>query len=191
MRITPAAAALALACALGAGFAVPTPAAAAPPSLPNRALDLELKAADIKNVFKLLAEVSQRKVVLDPCVNGRVDINLHNTPIPLVFDALALKLGLIYEEEDGAILVRCAGDGGSADAKLSARVSVAEQGAALPDVLEKVAHGAKLDGVDYRAAARPKVTITLQNVRLATTVAALSDETGLKIKVAGGKVVVE
>ena len=46
------------------------------------------------------AEASGRNVVLDDCVHGRVDLKVANAPIPLVFDAIALKLRLVYEERD-------------------------------------------------------------------------------------------
>jgi hypothetical protein len=163
---------------------------AAPAGLSQQHLDLELRAADVKNVFKLLADVGGRKVVLDPCVGGTVDIKLKNTPVPMVFDALAAKLGLVYEDQGGDVLVRCAGDAGKEDARLSARVSVSVKEAALQDVLFVLATAAKLDGVDYRASAKPRVTLTVEGVRISTAIAALSDETNLKIGIAAGKLVV-
>jgi hypothetical protein len=165
-------------------------AQAAPAGLSQQRLDLELRAADVKNVFKLLADVGGRKVQLDPCVGGTVDIKLKNTPVPMVFDALAAKLGLVYEDQGGDVLVRCAGDAGKEDARLSVRVSVSVKEAALQDVLAVLATAAKLDGVDYRASAKPKVTLTVEGVRVSTALAALADETNLKVSVAAGKLVV-
>lgn len=163
---------------------------AAPAGLSQQQLDLELRAADVKNVFKLLADVGGRKVQLDPCVGGTVDIKLKNTPVPMVFDALATKLGLVYEDQGGDVLVRCAGDAGKEDARLSVRVSVSVKEAALQNVLGVLATAAKLDGVDYRTKAQPKVTLTVESVRVSTALAALADESNLKIGVAAGKLVV-
>jgi hypothetical protein len=44
--------------------------------------------------------------------------------------------------------------------------------------------------VDYRASAKPRVTLTVEGVRISTAIAALSDETNLKIGIAAGKLVV-
>jgi hypothetical protein len=193
MRLTAIPAALALTALLAFGLTTDT-AAAAPANLPDRPLDIELKEADVKNVFLLLAEVSERKVDLDPCVHGVVDIRLKNTPLPLVYDALAMKLHLVYETDGtprGPIRVTCAVDGGSEAAKAGAmRVSLAEKNAPLDQVLVRLATAAGLEGVDYRATSHPRVDVTLDRVRAATAMAVLGDETGLKISVIGGKLVV-
>jgi hypothetical protein len=165
-------------------------ASAAPQGLPERHLDLELKEADVTNVLHLLADVSERKITLDPCVHGKVDLKLKNVPIALVYDALAMKLGLVYEEEQGVIKVGCAVDGGASNARGTARVSIAEKESPLPDVLDRLATSAKLEGVDYRASARPKVNVTLEGVRISTALTVLGDATGLKIAIANKRLVV-
>jgi type II secretory pathway component GspD/PulD (secretin) len=191
MRLHVFPAALALAATLASSLASSGAASAAPPGISTKKLDLELRGADVKNVFRLLAEVSGRNVVLDTCVRGTVDLKLANTPVPLVFDALALKMGLLYDEQDGDVLVRCAGDGGADDARRLARVSVAVKAVSLPEVATQLAAAAKLDGVDYRAKARPNVNVTLENVRLSTAVSVLAETSGLRVMLSRGKIVVE
>lgn len=167
-------------------------ASAAPPGLPARPLDLELKQVEVGNVFRLLAEVSQRNVVLDPCVKGKVDLKLKNTPLPLVYDALALKLRLRYSERDGAVVVGCLGAGEDAaapDPRLDRRVSVEQRGASARSALEVVARAAGLSGLDFRAKDEPKVTLLLENARLSTVLAAIADATGLSITVEGERLV--
>jgi type II secretory pathway component HofQ len=165
-------------------------ASAAPPGLPAKPLDLELKQVEVENVFRLLAQVSQRSVVLDPCVKGKVDLKLKNTPIPLVYDALALKMRLRYEERDGAIVVGCLGAAEApADARLEKRISVEQRGASARAVLEVVAKAAGLAGLDFRAKEEPKVTLLLENTRLVTVLAAIADETGLSISIEGDRLV--
>ncbi len=189
MRLASLPAFLALGALLTLGL-VSDEAKAAPANLPDRPLDLELKEADIKNVFALLAEVSGRKVVLDPCVHGTVDVRLKNTPLPLVYDALAMKLHLVYADDaSGTINVGCAAAVAQPKAA-EPRISIAVSAALLDDVLRQLATAAKLDGVDYRAAAHPKVSVTLEGVRPTTAFAVLAESTGLKIAVAGDKVVV-
>jgi hypothetical protein len=165
-------------------------ARAAPPGIPNRSVDIDLKSAAIENVLRLLGRIAQREVVLDPCVQGKIDLRLKNTPLPLVFDALAMKLGLVYDEDaSGAIRVGCAA---APDAPTpGVRLSVKETGAELPDVLSRLAASAKLEGVDYRAAARPKINVTLESVRLSTAIAVLSDTSNVRIKLAGHRLVAD
>jgi hypothetical protein len=167
-------------------------AEAAPAGIPTRALDLELNQADVKNVYRLLADVAERQIVLDPCVHGAVDLKMKNTPIPIVLDALALKLNLAYEErENGVIGVVCKDpDAGDDSAKDAARVNIAEKNVPLPDALAHLATAAKLDGVDYRATAKPNVDITLNKVRLGTAVRALSDTSGVKVSVQKNRLIV-
>lgn len=127
---------------------------------------------------------------LDPCVMGTVDMSLRNAPLPLVFDVLAHKLSYRYGERDGAILVSCAEPGAATtDPRLEKRLAVSVRETPLRAVLAEVASGAGLAGVDYRAASEPKVTITLGNARLGTLLAALADETGLRLAVEGEKLV--
>lgn len=166
----------------------PSPAEAAPQGITTRPLDLDLSAATVTNVFNLLSEVTGRAIVVDPCVHGSVDLRLKNTPTPLVFDALAMKLSLAYEEEGDRIRVRCANGGDEHEA--SVRVTLDERGAALRDVASKLASSAGLDGVDYLATRTPRVTLAVEGVRLSTVLVALGEESGLKLAVARGKLVV-
>lgn len=189
MRLTTIPAVLALSTLLTLGL-VSDEASAAPHDLPDRPLDLELKGADLKDVLKMLAEVSERKLVLDPCVHGTVDLRLKNTPLPLVFDALAMKLRLVYSADaSGAIKVGCASSGPSPKVA-EARVSLAVNDAPLDEVLRHLATSAKLEGVDYRASAHPRVSIRLDSVRPATAMEALAESTGLTITVVGRKLTV-
>jgi hypothetical protein len=166
-------------------------AEAAPPGVTTRPIDLDLSGATVTNVFNLLAEVTERTIVLDPCVRGSVDLRLKNTPTPLVFDALAMKLSLVYVDEGDRILVRCAGSAtGAEEAEARVRVSLNERGTALRDVVSKLAASAGLEGGDYRATRVPAVSVALEGVRLSTALAALGDESGLKVVVVGRRVVV-
>jgi hypothetical protein len=175
---------VALTALLALGLAADT-ALAAPSGLPEKKLDLDLKQASVVHVFRLLGDVSKREIVLDPCVRGEVDLRLQNTPLPLVFDALALKLGLVYGEDSGAITVGCQGTNST-----GTRISVSEKEAPLPDVLQRVAASAKLEGVDYRASKRPKVSLTVESVRLSTAVKALAETGNVEIAVHRKRLVV-
>ena len=165
----------------------PEQARAAPSGIKDTNIDLDLKQASATNVYRLLAQVSGRSITLDPCVTMTVDLRLINTPLPLVFDALASQLKLVYDDNDDGIYVRCQETGATHAAPTS--VTFAENDAPLPDVLERLAASAKLEGVDYRASKRPPVTMTLRGVRLSTAVAALSDSTGLRVAIKKNRLV--
>lgn len=163
-------------------------AIAAPSGIKEAKIDIDLKEASIANVFRLLAKVSGRPIVLDPCVTGTVDLRLINTPLPLVFDALASQMKLVYDDNADNVYVRCQ----EADAIHAGwdHVSLAEADAPLPDVLDRLAASAKLAGVDYKTAKRPPVTMTLKDVRLSTAMTALGDTTGLHVALRKNRLVV-
>lgn len=119
------------------------------------------------------------------CVQGTVDLRLKNTPVPLVLDALASKLRLSYEDDGGTLRVHCSGAAGSNDAT---RISLTLDNASLADAADSLAKAAGLDGVDYRAKAKPKIKVTLERVR--TAILVLADESSLKIAVVKKRLVV-
>jgi type II secretory pathway component HofQ len=181
----------------GATAASSDTALGAPRGLPEQPLDLELRDAEIGNVYRVLGEVAHRDVVLDPCVSGKVDLKLKNVPVPVVFDILATQLRLHYEERGGVIIVKCGSDAASVDPRLDARVSIVEVDAPTAEALNRLAAKLKLTGFVFEGppggvvqlAPLPTVTLRLENVRLSTALRALSDETGLDLRIEGNKLV--
>lgn len=173
-------------------------ASAAPSAIPNRMIDLDVKEASVRNVYRLLAQVSKRTVTVDPCVTATVTLRLKNTPLPVVYDVLASKLHLTYEEKnDDSIVVHCKpkdGDDEEDDElvieSLATRVSVSANERPLPDLLDELARSAKLGGVDYRATKRPAITMSLKDVRLGTAVQAVTESSGVHVAVRGDRLVV-
>lgn len=176
-------------------FAADT-ASAAPTGLNPRPVDLELREADVGNLFRLLADVGQANVVLDPCVKGKVDLKLKNVPVPIVFDALATQLGLHYETRQGTIFVACGksapGDGATskppADPRLERRLSLQVRDADLGAILAQVSKGSGLE-VGTTPEGTKKLSLALENARVSTILAALSDATGLDVALEDGKLV--
>jgi hypothetical protein len=187
---------LAMLLGLGALLVCSGGALAAPAKIPDTPLDLELNEADVKEVFQLLGDVSGRPLALDPCVSGKVDLKLQNAPLPLVFDLLASKLDLRYEDHDGSTTVRCGRAAPTAaEAALDQRVTVETRDTALMTVLDGLAKGAGLAGarsaafpVD-RVTEEPHVTVTLRGVRLSTALAVIADETGAAVRVERDRIV--
>lgn len=176
-----------LALALAIPFA--SDAFAAPTLANDRKIDIELREVEVQEVFKLLAGISETNVIVDPCVHGKVDIRLKNTPASLVFDALANKLGLVYSETSKGVEVTCRASVSPA-APEATRVSLVEHATPMPEVAAHLAKEAHLEGVDYRATRRPDVSVTLERVKVGTALTVLAETSGLSVRVEKGKVVV-
>ena len=170
---------------------------AAPSAIPNRMIDLDLKQASAANVFRLLAQISKRTVTVDPCVTATITLKLKNTPLPVVYDVLAARLRLSYEEKsDDSLVVHCKpkdsdeDDEDAPDEISIVRVSFSANERPLPDLLDEMAKSAKLRGVDYRATKRPTITMSLKDVRLGTAVQAVTESSGVHVAVRGDRLVV-
>jgi type II secretory pathway component HofQ len=170
-------------------------ARAAPADLAERRVDLELREAEIGNVLRLVAEVGQKNVVLDPCVQGKVDLKLHNVPVSVVLDVLASKLDLHYETQRDVMVVTCGRRGAPAatvpsdDERLGRRMSFEVREAEIGALLAVVAEASGLEP-DVAKDVSAKVTMKLEGVRVSTVLAAIADATGLDVTVRGDRIVV-
>lgn len=72
-------------------------------------ISLEFKDADIKNVFRLLAEVSGRNLVVTDDVNRRVTVRLVEVPWDQALDLIIKTNGLDKEEVGNVIRISTAG----------------------------------------------------------------------------------
>jgi len=72
-------------------------------------LSLEFKDADIKNVFRLLAEVSGKNIVVTDDVNRKVTVRLIEVPWDQAMDLLISTNGLDKEEVENVIRISTAG----------------------------------------------------------------------------------
>lgn len=184
--------AIALACT--GLLAFDTARAEAAPPIPNdRMVDVELKQADVHDVLKLLSQVGGKPLVPDACVQGTVDLKLKNTPVSLVLDALALKMHLTYADDGTAIQVGCETANSTSPSPKPQdipRVTLSVKQTALPDILDQVAKSASLEGVDYKVDDKPKLDLTVRNVRIGTALAALSEESNLTIGIRNKRIYV-
>ncbi len=116
----------------------------------------------------------------------------HGERLSRAFDAIASKVGLVYEDNAGTRLVHCATQSTpNGPSVLDTRVTLQGTSTPLEDLVAAIARDAHLDGVDYHASAKPRLTVTLQRVRVATALAALSDESGLLVHVVDRRLVVD
>jgi type IV pilus secretin PilQ/predicted competence protein len=72
-------------------------------------ISLDFKDADIKNVFRLLAEVSGLNMIVTPDVNRKVTIRLVEVPWDQALDLLVDTNGLIKEQVGNVIRISTAG----------------------------------------------------------------------------------
>jgi type IV pilus secretin PilQ/predicted competence protein len=72
-------------------------------------ISLDFKDADIKNVFRLLAEVSGLNMIVTPDVNRRVTIRLIEVPWDQALDLLVETNGLVKEQVGNVVRISTAG----------------------------------------------------------------------------------
>lgn len=72
----------------------------------GRTVDLDLKSADLVNVFRLLAEVGHVNIVVVGEMSGTVTMRLRHVPWDQALDVIARAKGLVLERDGNIILVR-------------------------------------------------------------------------------------
>jgi hypothetical protein len=75
----------------------------------GRPIDLDVKDADISDVFRLLSDVGHVNIVLGDNVAGRVTLRLKHVPWDQALDTIATAKGLAVERDSGIVLVTAAG----------------------------------------------------------------------------------
>ena len=75
------------------------------PRYSGRAIDLDLKDADIGNVCRLLADVGKVNIVLGDGVHGKVTLTMRHVPWDQAFDAVIAAKGLRAERDGNVIVV--------------------------------------------------------------------------------------
>lgn len=88
-------------------LAVPAPAAQAADALPptETRISLDFKDADILDIVRLMAEVGDFQVVVDPGITCKLTLRLKDVPLPTAFDVLLRSCGLGYDEDGGIVRV--------------------------------------------------------------------------------------
>lgn len=71
-------------------------------------VDLDLKAADLTNVFRLLADVGRVNIVVSDDVTGTITLRLKHVPWDQALEVVARTRGLVLEQDGNIIVVRTA-----------------------------------------------------------------------------------
>ncbi|MCR9163794.1 MAG: hypothetical protein ACE37F_16265 [Nannocystaceae bacterium] len=111
-------------------------------SLPKERIDLELADAPVRDVMKLVQDISGQPVTLDDCVEGTLSLKLDAVTLRSLLVVIGDTLSLTYaRSEDGALLVGC--DEPRPDRK-HARVDMAVVAVPLSDVLGTLSDAADM-----------------------------------------------
>lgn len=71
----------------------------------NEIISVDFQKADIRAVFRLLAEQTGRNIAVSPEVKGEVTLTMKNVPWERVVDTIAETHGLVKREQDGIIII--------------------------------------------------------------------------------------
>ena len=165
------------------------PSALTPSGLSDKKVTMELRQADVANVYRLLGEVGGRPITTDACLAGaKVDVLLRAVPVPVALQVLAAKLGTEYVDEQGKpVLVVCRAGARPAspalekianpapDAWLDAHVSLDTHGpVSTHAVMQQIQHALglkdiRLDGPDR------SFTLAFDRLRVRTLMEVLKD----------------
>jgi hypothetical protein len=72
-------------------------------------VDLDLKNADLGNVFRLLADVGHVNIVVAGELSGTVTMRLRHVPWDQALDVIVRARGLVLERDGNVIIVRASG----------------------------------------------------------------------------------
>jgi len=134
----------------GSAPAVPAPAKKAnqkPPAAPvspltktftGKPISLDLQEADIKNVLRLLADVSGANIVIEPDVTGKVTLKVNRVPWDQVLDMILAMNNLGQDQSAGVIRIarqeKLKKELNDRDAELKARQQVIESAKEMGDI---------------------------------------------------------
>jgi type IV pilus assembly protein PilQ len=71
-------------------------------------VDLDFNQGDVRNILRLLANVGQKKLVIDDKVAARVTLKLHDTPWDEALDAVAREAKVVAKIDGDTIRVSSA-----------------------------------------------------------------------------------
>jgi type IV pilus assembly protein PilQ len=88
-------------------------------------VDLDLKSADLANVFRLLADVGRVNIVVGGEITGTVTLRLKHVPWDQALDLVARTHGLELRREGTVILVRAAEPNAAVHARVESGIAAA------------------------------------------------------------------
>jgi type IV pilus assembly protein PilQ len=104
----------------------------------GKPISLDLQEADVKNVLRLLADVSGANIVIEPDVAGKVTLKVNRVPWDQVLDMILAMNNLGQEQAAGVIRIarqdKLKRELGERDAEIKARQQVIESAKEVGDI---------------------------------------------------------
>lgn len=148
--------------------------------LTEESIDIEIKGAPIDDVLRLIGDITQVKIEVEPCVSGTVDLALDNVRVRMLLENLGAQLNLVYSRSEAdALVVGCA-SAPSEEPKLTVQlsaVSAAEALRVIAPATSVVGCDDRLIDMDIRNATRRSIVSALVEQLDATVV----DEGGARV----------
>lgn len=69
-------------------------------------MSLDVKDLDIRDFFRLIADIGRLNVIIDPSVRGSITMKVHDVPWDQLLDIVCRMNGLGYELDGNAVGVR-------------------------------------------------------------------------------------
>ncbi len=143
-------------------------------------IDIELEAAPVEIVYRLMSDISGARIEVDPCVVGYVDVKLDGVTVRTVLEVLATTLHLEYgTDAAGDLVVTCA----AADPETTTTFQL--RGATPAEAFERLERGAKVEGCQGH-----EVDLDVQNASPSAVVAGLASELGARHRWQEGRLLV-
>jgi type IV pilus assembly protein PilQ len=135
----------------------------------GKPISLDLQEADIKNVLRLLADVSGANIVIEPDVAGKVTLKVNRVPWDQVLDMILAMNNLGQEQAAGVIRIarqdKLKRELGEREAELKARQQVIESAKEIGDIATNYlqvnyAQAAKIASkIEKMKSAKGKITV--------------------------------
>ena len=121
-------------------ISVPALAAELPEAFYSKKITVELRQAEVRNMYRLIGDVMATEMRIDACLQQRkLDIKLKNAPVSVVLDVMAAKLDVVHTPQPGgtAILVTCKGTAPTTAEPLAPQPGLSDVARAPAEVLDR------------------------------------------------------
>ncbi len=88
------------------GPAEPRPDPLGKLSLPKDPIDLKVKEANVQEVLQIFGEILGAKAIVDPAIQGKLSLNLENTPVDQALNAVCAAAGCDWSYDAAARVLR-------------------------------------------------------------------------------------
>ena len=143
--------------------------------------DLDFKNTDLHDVLRALAELEQVNLLIDPGVQGRVNIHLQQVTFEQVLKILGEEYGFMVKQENNLYKILPNLEYGIELKKEGEMYTAILQDAALGSVLRRISEDSKVN-IIFPSSAQERITIALYNVDLPTLLGVIAERAEYNMK---------